>query len=111
MAVIAGDMILGVYENSSGRYRWRLWSGFRLVAVSAESFRDRIDAELAAVYFKVNARAAAYDVVDTDGTSYWEARDADGRRLALSGRRFDSSFTATHAAGYISDHAAQAIFA
>src|SRR3954454_6367170 len=101
MALIAGEMNLGVYEERAGRYRWRLWSGLRLVAVSAESFDDRLDAGLAALCFKVDAYDAAYDVFAADGSWYWEARGGAGERLALAGRPFDSSFNAEHAAAYI----------
>ena len=62
MALIAGEMNLGVYQDSDDRYRWRLWSGLRLVAISGESFDDRLDAELAALCFKVDAYHAEFDV-------------------------------------------------
>jgi hypothetical protein len=41
MGLIAGEMNLGVYQDRDGRYRWRLWSGLRLLAISGESFDDR----------------------------------------------------------------------
>ena len=103
-------MILGVYEDRPGRYRWRLWSGFRLIALSGESFGDRLDAELAALWFAVNAHDVAYDVVPVDGSWYWDAHDAGGRRLAVASRRFDSPFIAKHAAAYVSNHVARATF-
>jgi hypothetical protein len=104
-------MNLGVYEDSAGRYRWRLWSGLRLVAISGESFRDRLDAELAALCFKADARDAAFDVVPVEDSWYWEARDPSGRRLAIASRRFDSPFNAKHMAAYVSNHVARATFA
>jgi hypothetical protein len=111
VALIAGEMNLGVYEDSAGRYRWRLWSGLRLVAISAKSFDDRLDAELAALCFKVDADDVAFDVLACDGSWYWEARDGGGCRVAIASRRFDSPFNATHAAAYVSDHVARATFA
>ena len=111
MALIAGEMNLGVYEDGEGRYRWRLWSGLRLVAVSGESFHDRLDAGLAALCFKVDAYDAAFEVVASDGFWYWQARDGAGRRLAMASRRFDSPFNAEHAAAYVSNHVADATFA
>jgi hypothetical protein len=110
MALIAGEMNLGVYEDSAGRYRWRLWSGLRLVALSGESFDDRLDADLAALCFKVDAYDAAYDVLASDGAWYWQAHDGAGRPLAIASRRFDSPFNAKHAAAYVSNHAARATF-
>jgi hypothetical protein len=110
MALIAGEMNLGVYEDSAGRYRWRLWSGLRLAAISGESFDDRLDAELAALCFKVYAHDAAYEVVALDGCWYWQARDGGGHQLAIASRRFDSPFNAKHAAGYVSNHVARATF-
>jgi uncharacterized protein YegP (UPF0339 family) len=110
MALIAGEMNLGVYQDSAGRYRWRLWSGLRLVAVSGESFPDRLDAELAALCFKVDSDDAAYDIFAYDGSWYWEARDGGGRRLAIASRPFDSPFNANHAAAYVSNHVARATF-
>ena len=104
-------MNLGVYEAGAGRYRWRIWSGLRLVAVSGDLFPDRLDAELAALCFKVDAHDAAYDVLAIDGSWYWEARDAGGHRVAIASRRFDSAFNARHTAAYVRDHAAQATFA
>jgi hypothetical protein len=111
MALIAGEMNLGVFEDRPGRYRWRLWSGLRLLALSAVSFADRLDAELAALSFKVDAHEAAYDVLAVDGSWYWQAHDGGGQPLAIASRRFDSSFNAAHAAAYVSDHVAHATFA
>src|SRR3954451_13569762 len=108
MGLIAGEMNLGVYQDSAGRYRWRLWSGLRLVAISGESFHDRLDAEFAALWFKAYARDAAYDVLALDGCWYGQARDDGGRQLAIASRRFDSPFNAKHAAGYVSNHVARA---
>jgi|SRR3954469_12546787 hypothetical protein len=110
MALIAGEMNLGVYEDSAGSYRWRLWSGLRLVAFSAESFHDRLDAEFAALCFKLDAYDAAYDVFASDGSWYWQARADGGQRLAFGSRAFDSAFIARHAAAYVSNHVAQATF-
>src|SRR5690349_21229833 len=110
MGLIAGEMNLGVYQNSAGRFRWRLWSGLRLLAVSGQSFSDRLDAELAALCFMTDGQDAAYDVVEVDDSWYWEARDGGGRRLALASRRFDSAFIAKHAAAYVSNHVADATF-
>jgi uncharacterized protein YegP (UPF0339 family) len=110
MALIAGEMNLGVYQDSAGRYRWRLWSGLRLVAISGESFHDRLDAEFAALCFKVDARDAAFDVLALDDSWYWQARDGGGRPLAIASRRFDSPFNAKHAAAYVSNHVARATF-
>src|SRR5436853_6265441 len=103
MALIAGEMNLGVYQDSAGRYRWRLWSGLRLVAFSGESFHDRVDAEFAALCFKVDAYDAAYDVFASDGSWYWQACGG-GQRLALGSRPFDSPFIAKPAAAYVSNH-------
>src|SRR3954465_8987233 len=111
MALIAGEMNLGVYEERAGRYRWRLWSGLRLVALSGESFGDRLDAGLAALCFKADAYDAAYDVFASDGSWYWEARGRAGERLAVAGRSFDTPFNAEHAAAYVSNHVARATFA
>jgi len=110
MALIAGEMNLGVYQDSAGRYRWRLWSGLRLVAVSGGSFDDRLDADLAALCFKVDAHDATYDVFASDGSWYWHACDGAGQRLAIASRPFDSPFTAKHAAAYVSNHVARATF-
>lgn len=110
MALIAGEMNLGVYEERTGRYRWRLWSGLRLVAVSADSFHDRLDAGLAALCFRADAYNAAYDVFASEGSWYWEARADTGERLAIAGRAFDSPFNAEHAAAYVSNHVARATF-
>ena len=110
MALIAGEMNLGVYQDSGGRYRWRLWSGLRLVAVSGGSFDDRLDADLAALCFKVDAHDVTYDVFASDGSWYWHACDGAGQRLAMASRPFDSPFTAKHAAAYVSNHVARATF-
>jgi uncharacterized protein YegP (UPF0339 family) len=111
MALIAGEMNLGVYQDSAGRYRWRLWSGLRLVAISGESFQDRLDAEHAALCFKVDAYDVAYDVFASGGSWYWEARDGGGQRVAIASRPFDSAFNAKHAAAYVNNHVARATFA
>src|SRR3954470_11800500 len=110
MALIAGEMNLGVYQDSDDRYRWRLWSGLRLVAISGESFHDRLDAELAALCFKVDAYHAEFDVFAFAGSWYWEACDGGGQRLAITSRPFDSPFNAKHAAAYVSNHVARATF-
>jgi hypothetical protein len=110
MALVAGEMNLGVYQDNAGRYRWRLWSGLRLVAVSGQSFHDRLDAEFAALCFRVDAYEAAYDVFASDGSWYWQACDGAGQRLAIAGRPFDSPFNAKHAAAYVSNHVARATF-
>ena len=111
MALIAGEMNLGVYQDGAGRYRWRLWSGFRLVALSGGSFDDRLDAELAALSFRVDAYDVGYDVFAFDGSWYWHACDSAGQRLAIASRPFDSPFNAEHAAAYVSNHVARATFA
>jgi hypothetical protein len=111
VGLIAGEMNLGVYEDSPGRYRWRLWSGLRLLAISGQSFHDRLDAELAALSFTVDAHDASYDVVDLGGSWYWQARGPGGWPLAVASRCFDSPFNAEHAAAYVSNHVARATFA
>jgi hypothetical protein len=111
MGLIAGEMNLGVYQDREGRYRWRLWSGLRLLAISGESFDDRLDAELAALCFRVDAYDAAYDVFAVDGYWYWEARGGGGQRLAIASRPVDSPFNAEHAAAYVSNHVGRATFA
>ena len=110
MALITGEMNFGVYQDSAGRYRWRLWSGLRLLALSGESFLDRFDAEHAALCFKVEAYDTAYDVVASDGSWYWQARDRGGRLVAIASRAVDSAFNAEHAAAFVSNHVGRATF-
>src|SRR4051812_18712973 len=110
MALVAGEMNLGVYADSEGRYRWRLWSGLRLVAVSGQSFHDRLDAEFAALCFKVDAYHAAFDVFPSGESWYWQACGDGGQRLAIASRPFDSPFNAKHAAAYVSNHVSRATF-
>ena len=110
MAVIVAEMNLGVYRNSAGRWRWRLWNGFRLTAISAQSFRDRIDAELAALYFRATGHRALYETVAAEESWYWHAFDDSGARVAMAARPFDTPFNAEHAATFVSNRVGLATF-
>jgi uncharacterized protein DUF1508 len=69
-----------------------------------------MDAELAALYFTIDARDATYDVVASAGSWYWQARDGAGQRLAIASRRFDSRSNAQHAAADVSNNVARTTF-
>jgi hypothetical protein len=110
VGVVTAEMNLGTYQDTTGRFRWRLWNGLRLMAVSGQSFDDRLDAELAALRFRTDGGGVAYDVLPVDASWYWQARDGAGRPVAIASRRFDSSFNATHEAAYIQAHVCHATF-
>ena len=48
-----------VYADTSGQYRWRLWSGSNKVAASGESFVSEYNAQRAADNVRDNAGSAS----------------------------------------------------
>jgi uncharacterized protein YegP (UPF0339 family) len=87
-----------VYADTSGAYRWRLWSGSNKVAASGESFASKYNAERAASGFKAGASAYVYSTFGSGTAWYWNAKAANGEKVATGGESFVSQSNAQRAA-------------
>lgn len=96
-----------VYPDSSGKYRWRLWSGSNRVAVSGESFASKSNAERAATSFKSSAKAANYRVFGSGTSWYWNAT-VSSDKVASGGESFVSESNAERAYKNVRDNAGSA---
>jgi uncharacterized protein YegP (UPF0339 family) len=90
-----------VYEDITGRYRWRLFAANgRRVATASESFTSGALALAAAQRFKANAERA-YDFqtyVDAGENHRWRAKARNGQTVASSGEPYYSQNVARAAA-------------
>jgi uncharacterized protein YegP (UPF0339 family) len=97
-----------VYEDITGRYRWRLFAGNgRRAATASESFRASSEAHAAAARFKSHA-GDGYDFqtyVDAGDNFRWRAKAADGQTVAASGEPYFSQRVAEAAAENVKAHA------
>ena len=97
-----------VYEDITGRYRWRLFaSNGRRVATASESFRSSSHAQEAAKRFRSNADGA-YDFqtyVDAGENYRWRAKADNGHTVASSGEPYYSENIAQAAAENVRAHA------
>ena len=100
-----------VYEDITGRYRWRLFAGNgRRVATASESFTSSSNARAAAQRFKERA-GSAYDFqtyIDAGDHHRWRARARDGQTIASSGEPYYSQGVAQAAAENVRAHVAGA---
>jgi uncharacterized protein YegP (UPF0339 family) len=80
------------------------------VAASGESFDSNGNAERAAKGFKANAKAANYTIFQGSGTvaCYWNAKAANGAKIAIGGESFVSKQSAQAAADNVRDNAGSA---
>ena len=103
-------MTFVVYEDSAGKYRWRLKGGIgEIVATSGEAFANKSNADRAAEGFKTNAKTCTYDVYeDTAGNYRWRAKAGNGEKVASSGEAFASKSNAQRAADNVRDNAGNA---
>jgi uncharacterized protein YegP (UPF0339 family) len=97
-----------VYEDTSGQYRWRLWSGSNKVAASGESFASKSNAERAAEGFKGSAKTAKYTIFGSGVAWYWNAKVGNGEKIASGGESFVSEYNAQRAADNVRDNAGSA---
>lgn len=97
-----------VYEDITGRYRWRLFaSNGRRAATASESFRASKEAHDAAARFKTHA-GNGYDFqtyLDAGENYRWRARAANGQTVAASGEPYFSQRVAQAAAENVRAHA------
>lgn len=97
-----------VYSDTGGSYRWRLWSGSNKVAASRESFASKYNAERAATGFKSSAKTATYTITGGGSAWYWNAKAANGEKIATGGEAFVSEATARRSYENVRDNAANA---
>ena len=99
-----------VYDDSSGKPRWRLKAGNgQTIASSGESFSSHANAVAAAENFKSKAKSWNYEVyADAADKHRWRAKAANGQNVGSSGEAFDSKSNAQRAADNVRDNASAA---
>lgn len=96
-----------VYADTTGQYRWRLWSGSNKVAASGQNFASKYNAERAATSFKGSARTAHYSVFGGGEKWYWNAT-VSSDKVASGGESFTSKAGAERSAANVRDNAGSA---
>jgi uncharacterized protein YegP (UPF0339 family) len=88
-----------VYEDPSGEYRWRLIAADgEFVAVVAEAFASRPNAERALRTFATSADSWRYEIYhDVAGGFKWRAKASNGETVAVSPGSFQSMENAERA--------------
>jgi uncharacterized protein YegP (UPF0339 family) len=99
-----------VYDDSSGKPRWRLIAdNGQTVASSGESLSSHASAVSAAENFKSKATSWEYDVyADKGGNHRWRAKSPNGQIVGSSGEAFDSQSSAQRAADNVRENASSA---
>jgi uncharacterized protein YegP (UPF0339 family) len=91
-----------VYEDASGRYRWRLiaTSG-QILAVAPEALASRSNAKRAVDAFAGAAGSWRYEIYSAAGGFRWRAKASNGETVAVSAESFATMANAERAADYI----------
>lgn len=99
-----------VYDDRSGKPRWRLKAGNgQTVASSGESFSSQSSAVGAAENFKSKANSWNYEIyADRAGEHRWRAKSTNGQTVGSSGEAFESESNAQRAAHNVRDNAGSA---
>jgi uncharacterized protein len=99
-----------VYDDSSGKPRWRLKAGNgQTVASSGEAFSSQSAAVSAAENFKSKANTWNYEIyADRSDKHRWRAKATNGQTVGSGGEAFDSKSNAQRAADNVRDKAGSA---
>ena len=93
-------MTIEVYEDSSGKSRWRLKSSNgQTIASAGQSYATASNARRAANAFKLNAAKSTFEVyADSAGKHRWRATARNGQTVATGGEAFGTQSSAKRAA-------------